>query len=102
MHYIKEAYFINVETNQVTNMRAMFQLCEELEYLDLSSFDTFNVIGMRGLFCNCLKLKEIKGLNNFNTNKVDNMYGMFAECNELEYLDVSSFNTSKVTDMDHI
>ena len=27
------------------------------------------------------------------------MSGMFNECNELEYLDLSNFNTSKVTDM---
>ena len=34
---LKEIYFINVDTIQVTNLCAMFQLCRELEYIDLSS-----------------------------------------------------------------
>ena len=30
------------------------------------------------------------------------MYGMFHECYILEYLDLSNFNTSKVTDMSYM
>ena len=47
------------------NIEAMFQLCSELEYLDLSNFDTSNVFKMSFLFNQCLKLKEIKGINKF-------------------------------------
>ena len=46
------------------------------------------------MFNECHKLKEIKGMNKFNTNQVTNMSGMFQSCNELEYLDLSNFNTS--------
>ena len=31
-------------------MRAMFQECNEIEYLDLSNFDTSNVTNMEGMF----------------------------------------------------
>ena len=57
---------------------------------------------MRGMFNECHKLKEIKGINKFNTDKVSNMRAMFQECNELENLDLSNFNTSNVTDMQNM
>ena len=80
-------------------MSGMFQECNELEYLDLSNFDTSKVNDMGWMFNKCHKLKEIKGINKFNTNQVINMKAMFQECNELEYLDLSNFDTSKVNDM---
>ena len=46
----------------------MFQQCNELEYLDLSNFDTSKVTDMSFMFSECYKLKEIKGINKFNTN----------------------------------
>ena len=75
----------------------MFSECNELEYLDLSTFNTSKITNMEGLFNNCNKLKKIKGLNNFNTSNVINMVKMFQSCTELEYLDLSNFDTSKVT-----
>ncbi len=54
-------------------MSTMFDECIELEYLDLSNFDTSNVTDMGWMFNKCLKLKEIKGINKLNTNKVNNM-----------------------------
>ena len=80
-------------------MYAMFGDCKDLEYLDLSNFNTSNVTNMQFMFDGCNKLKQIKGINNFNTINVTKMTGMFQECNELEYLDLSNFNTSNVTDM---
>ena len=46
-------------------MTGMFRLCIELEYLDLSSFDTSNVTDMSGMFNRCYELKEVKGINKF-------------------------------------
>ena len=77
-------------------MDAMFQECNELKYLDLSNFDTSNVINMGFMFNNCNKLKEI---NKFITNKVTDMDTMFNSCSELEILDLSNFDTSNVIDM---
>ena len=74
-------------------MKAMFQLCSEIEYLDLSNFNTENATDMSGMFNQCTKLKEIKGINKFITNKVNNMECMFNLCSEIEYLDLSNFNT---------
>ena len=54
-------------------MNTMFAVCKELEYLDLTNFDTSNVTDMSFMFNECKKLKEIKGINKFITNKVTNM-----------------------------
>ena len=86
-------------TDKVINMEAMFQNCDELEKLDLSSFDTSNVNEIKHMFSFCYKLKEIKGINNFNTKNVEDMDGLFAYCKKLKYLDLSNFNTSKVNNM---
>ena len=51
----------------------MFYRCKELEFLDLTNFNTSNVIDMGSMFKGCIKLKEIKGINNFNTSKVTSM-----------------------------
>ena len=80
-------------------MNSMFRKCKELEYLNLSNFDTSNVENMEGMFNECNKLKEIKGIDNFNTSNVTNMSGMFQECNELEHINLSNFDTSNVENM---
>ena len=102
-YYLKEIKGLNkFITNKVRDMNHMFEHCHELEYLDLSSFDTSKVTNMGYMFNQCHKLKEIKGLNKFITNRVKGfrgMIGMFQLCEELEYLDLSNFDTSKVDDM---
>jgi surface protein len=100
---LKEIKGLNkLNTNKVIKMNSMFQLCTELEYLDLSNFDTSNVTDMSYMFNECYKLKEIKGINKFNTNNVTNMAVMFQSCKKLESLDLSNFNTSNVTDMSNM
>ena len=91
-----------LNTSNVTNMQSMFQTCNELECLDLSNFNTSNVNNMSFMFNECKKLKEIHGINKFITNNVTTMSTMFQECSELEYLDLSNFNTSNVTDMSYM
>ena len=81
---------INIST--ITNMFGMFYDCRELEYIDLSIFDTSKVTNMNFMFHNCHKLKKIKGIENFNTEQVINMGRMFFGCRELEFLDLSSFD----------
>jgi len=99
-HNLKQIKRINkFITIKVASIYAMFHQYKELEYLDLSSFDTSNVTDMGLTFALCYKLKEIKGINNFKTNSVKNMFGMFCDCRELEYLDLSNFNTSNSTNM---
>ena len=48
---------------------------------------------------NANKLKELKGIENFNTSNVENMIRTFEKLYEMESMDLSNFDTSKVTDM---
>ena len=52
-----------------------------------------------GMFLYCDDIKEID-LSNFNSSKVTQMYSMFEGCSSLISLDLSNFDTSKVTLMD--
>ena len=84
----------NFDTQKVKSMHSMFQNCYELEVLDLSSFDTSNVTDMKKMFNKCYKLKKIKGINNFKISYDTNITKMFQECDELEYLNLSKFDSS--------
>ena len=55
-------------------MYAMFHLCGEIEHLDLSNFDTTNVLNMSWMFNKCDKLKYLNCLNFSLNNKPDNMF----------------------------
>jgi len=99
-HKLKRIDGLNhLSTCQVTNMGGLFHNCYEIEYLDLSNFDTSNVTDIGDMFNKCYKLKYINGLNNFNTHKVSIMSNMFLYCKEIENLDLSNFYTSNVTNM---
>ena len=76
----------------------MFYKCKDLEYLDLSNFNTENVTNMSGMFNRCLGLRTLI-LTNLKTEKVKDMSWMFNECSSLTDLDLSSFNTNKVQNM---
>ena len=86
--------------HKLFSLNSFFKNCYDLEYLDLSNFDTSKVNDMEGMFNHCRKLKEIKGLEKFITNNVINMRAMFQYCKEIEYLDLTNFDTSKVEDME--
>ena len=64
-------------------MSHMFRGCESLKSIDLSSFNTNNVINMSGMFFGCESLKSID-LSSFNTNNVTNMSSMFSGCKYLK------------------
>lgn len=90
-----------LNTSQVTNMQCMFQNCESLEALDLSTFNTENVTNMYGMFESCKSLKSLN-LSSFNTSKVKQMGYMFKKCESLTALDLSSFNTEYISDYEYM
>ena len=79
----------------LTNTSCMFYKIKALKYLDLSKFNTKNVMYMESMFHGCSSLKKIN-LSNFNTKQVINMQEMFSECSSLKSIDLSSFDTGKV------
>ena len=86
-------------------MSEMFRGCSSLKSLDLSRFNTSNVVSMggaidsyqidtRGMFSGCSSLTELD-LGSFVTSNVEAMGGMFSGCNSLKDLNISSFETGK-------
>ena len=85
-------------TENVTNMRYMFDGCESLKSLDLTNFNTENVTDMYYMFAYCKSLESLD-LTNFNTAKVTNMKGMFCVCSNLNTIYASDkFVTDQITE----
>ena len=91
----------NLNTEEVMNMRGMFESCSRLTSLDVSKFNTEKVKNMMYMFYGCKKLTSLD-LSSFNTDKVTNMNGMFGSCSSLTSLDLSSFKTDEVTEMSYM
>ena len=115
----------SLDTSNVTNMSYMFAN-SSVTSVDLSTLNTSNVTDMSYMFSTTLKLTNVN-LNNLDTSKVTNMFQMFyssgissidlngldtsnlekmsyifAATKNLETLDLSPLNLSKVTSADLI
>lgn len=86
--------FYEIRTNGGTNYNHLFSYLT-LDKLDLSAWDTSNVINMDYMFENCDKLTSLD-LSNFDTSNVTNMQGMFYDCDNLTSLNLSNFDMNKV------
>ena len=53
------------------------------------------------MFEECISLKSLN-LSNFNTSKVTHMDSMFSGCNSLISLNLNNFNISKVNNWNHM
>jgi len=58
---LKEIKGINkFNINKIENIQAIFENCKKLEYLDLSNFNTSNVIDVSFMFNECNNYKKLK------------------------------------------
>ena len=95
---IKEIDLSKFDSSNVVNTGGMFQYCNSLDSINFKNFATPKVITMHQMFDNCTKLKLLD-ISNFNTSKVTNMNGLFQKCESLISLNLSNFNTSNVVNM---
>ena len=87
----------NLNTENVTSMRNMFDGCSSLTSLDVTNFNTAKVTDMRYMFCGCSKLTSLD-VTNFNSENVTNMSFMFSGCSTLTTIYVNDkFVIDKVT-----
>ena len=77
-----------------TDMRKMFYGCSSLASLDLSNFDTSNVINMNEMFGACKKLTSLD-FTNFDMSKVTDTSFMFSGCTSLQC--ITNIDTTAVT-----
>ena len=87
--------------NRIKNCSYMFNNCNNIISIDLSSFDSSDVTNMSSMFKDCINLNNLI-LDNLNTNNVTDMSFMFKKCC-FEKIDFPlSFNTKKVKDMKYM
>ena len=90
-----------LNTENVTDMKYMFNDCEKLTSIELNGFKTAKVTDMSYMFNNCQTLQSLD-VSDFKTAEVTDMNKMFYLCMNLASLDVSGFNTAKVTNMSNM
>ena len=88
----------HLDLSQATSAIYMFNGCENLTSLNLSSFNTANVTEMRAMFRKCRALTALD-LSSFNISKVTDMSCMFADDENLVDLNISSFKTTLPVDL---
>lgn len=87
----------NLNTSEVTNMQGMFCGLSN-STLDVSHFNTEKVTDMSYMFNICSNLTSLD-ISNFNTGNVTKVTRMFRDCSALTSLTIgSNFNTSKLTE----
>lgn len=91
---LKELDLSNFNTSSMTNMGYMFKGCSSLESITFGeNFSTAKVNGlMSGMFSGCSSLKELD-LSSFDTSNVVDMSDMFSGCTKLKTLNLSNFKT---------
>ena len=82
--------------NNISKVDYIFNECKLLINIDLSNFNSQNIINIKGMFSGCKSLKNIN-LSNFNTQKVEDMSWLFLGCESLTNIDLSYFKTKNVT-----
>ena len=86
---------------EIINMYKMFNNCSSLEEINLSHIYINKVKDMSYLFNKCYKLKKIIFDDSFNTKNVEDMSYMFHECKNLEEINLPKyFITNKVKNME--
>lgn len=54
------------------------------------------------MFFECTELTKINNIHNLHTENVENMMWMFGRCKKIKEIDVTGFDTSKVTAMENM
>ncbi len=86
-----------INDKPVVSMSYMFNN-SQTKNIDLSSFDTSNVINMVGMFYGVNKVEELD-LSSFDTSNVINLNMMFHNMTNIKSLDLRYFDTSSVLEL---
>ena len=90
----------NFITSSVKDMSFLFNGVKSVKSIDLSGLDLSSVTNMASMFENCASLEEIKFPDSLNN--INDISSLFAGCSSLKSLDLSSFDTTAVTNMNSL
>lgn len=95
--YLASIDLSGFDFSKVTNMDSTFKSMTHIATLDLSGLDTSKVKSMQSTFYGCSALTSIN--LNINTSSLEKLSTTFAICSLLTEIDLSSWDLSKVTNM---
>ena len=96
---IQERYYNNksfidltdIDISELDNLSYIFYALN-MEVVDISGWNTSNVITMENMFSFCDKLKNIIGIENLDVSKLEDATSMFYCCKNLVELDLTNWN----------
>ena len=89
------------DTSQVVIMQEMLSDCQSLTSFVMSKYGTKNLKYLTWLFQGCLSLTSLD-LTDFDMSNVEQMGRMFYECTKLQTINLNNFNGNKLTDYNDI
>lgn len=97
---LEKIEFNNISTSTSDDFGSMFYLCSSLENIQgLEQFDTQNIKFMYSMFLECRKLTKLD-LSNWNTAKLTNILNMFANCTKLSVIKgIEDWNTENLNNI---
>ena len=93
--YNKNKLFLDltdIDISELDDLSYIFYELYSMEVIDISGWDTSNVIDMNCMFSQCTKLKKIIGIENLDVSKLENANFMFSQCEKLVELDLTNWN----------
>lgn len=98
---LTELELSHFRTPAAESMTYMFAACHSLKKLSIPNFNTEQVKNFSFMFYECSSLENTLNLSHFRTSAAENMKGMFMRCAHADKLDLSLFDTSKVTSSEY-
>ena len=82
----------DIDISELDNLSGILGILNHVEVVDISGWDTSNVITMDCMFIQCKKLKKIIGIENLDVSKLRCANCMFSYCEKLVELDLTNWN----------
>ena len=106
---IQERYYNNksfidltdIDISELDNLSYIFYTLN-MEVVDISGWNTSNVITMENMFSFCDKLKNIIGIENLDVSKLQRANAMFYGCKNLVELDLTNWNPISLENMSNM
>lgn len=86
-------------TGAKTRNKGLFEGLEYVIEININGWKTEQAKGFDYMFCDCINLRRIIGIENIKTDSVERLRHMFESCQELRSLDLSKWNVSRVETM---
>ena len=89
---ISFVYLSDIDVSELDDLSGIFEILNNLEVVDISGWDTSNVIYMNDMFLECENIKKIIGIENLDVSKLEDATSMFSHCEKLVELDLTNWN----------